>query len=451
MPASRRILAVLVLALLPAAAPALAQSPRDRELPRKEISEAAAAGFGKLQPLLDARRHAEALALVDQLLARAAPAGYDAYVLLQLRAQIFLAESRYAEAIAPLERAHALAEGNPNFLDAPAHLERLHLLAQLHYQVGADAKDSPARRAGYETALAWVERWFARAPAPTPELRLFASSVLYQLATLENPPRRDRLREALGHAEEALLLSVRPSPQVRLVLVACLLQLDEHARAAEQLELLVEQAPQESSGWSQLLSLYLGAAAAATEPAEARAQNLRALHTLDRARTLGHLASPQDNYTRVALLFNLGRYALAAEALEAGLADGSLENTRRNWELLASAYQQGDRPARAIDALSRAVARFPEDGPLELTLSHLLHAHGDAAQAYERGRSALAKPGHERLGQARLQLAFLAYELQRHEDAARWIAAAREAGDAPAESLEPLHRAIQDALSARRD
>ncbi len=447
MHASRRLLAVLLLALaLPAALPAQ----RERDLPRKEISDPTAAGFGRLQPLVDAKNYPAALALVEQLLSSAAPSSFDAYLLSQLQAQILLTQNRLAEAITPLERAHALAEGNSNFLDAPAHLERLNLLAQLHYQVAAEAKGVEAQRQGYLTALSWLDRWFARSSRPSPEVRLFAASLLYNLATLEAQADKERLRQALGHAEEALLLSAQASNQLRLLIVACQLQLGDHARAAEQLELLAERDPANATTWSQLQSLYLAAAADAKNPAEARAQNLRALHTLDRAQARGHLSSPRDHYTRVAILFNLGQFTRAAELLEKGLVAGTLENSKRNWELLASAYQQTEQTARAADAMARAVKQFPEDGGLEFSLAQFLYGTGQVAEAYARGQAALAKAGHERPGQAKLYLAFLAYELQRYEEAERWVAQAREAGDAPASSLDPLARAITDALASRR-
>ncbi len=445
---SRRLLPALFAVACALSAPGLcAQSARD--LPRKEISESIAAGFGRLQPLVDAKDHAGALALVERLLGSAAPASYDAYVLSQIQAQLLLAQNRLAEAIAPLERAHALAEGNANFLDVPAHLERINLLAQLHYQVGAEQKTPEAQRAGYEQARVWLGRWLERAPRATPELRLFASSLLYQMATLGSTPDAALLREALVHAEEALLLSPRPSNQLRLLLVACHLQLGEHARAAEQLELLAERDPANAATWSQLQSLYLSAAADAEDPAVAREQNLRALHVLDRAQARGHLSSPKDNYTRVAILFNLGQFTRAAALLEGGLADGSIDDSRRNWELLASAYQQTNQPALAADAMARAVARFPEDGSLEFSLAQFLHGTGRLDDAYARGRSALAKPGLEKPGQANLYLAFLAYELQRYDEAARWIAAARDAGGVPASSVDPLARAINEAIARR--
>jgi hypothetical protein len=419
-------------------------------LPKKDITEATSTGFGKLQPLVAAKDYPAALALAEQLLAAAPPASYDVYVLSQIQAQILLTQNRLAEAIAPLERAQTLSLGNANFFDSAAHLERLYLLAQLHYQDGAEQKEPALQRAAFERALAQVRDWLARSPRPTPEVRLFAASLLYSLGTLDAAkPDAARLREAIEQAREALLLAPRPGNQVQLLLVACHLQLLENARAAELLEVLAEREPKNANTWSQLQSLYLAAASDNADPAAARAANLRALLTLERAQAQGLLASPKDHYTKVAILFNLQQFTRAAELLETGLADGRIEPSKRNWELLASAYQQTAREEKALDALTRAVAAFPADAGLEFSLAQFLYGAGRPAEAYARGQSALAKPGLERPGQTKLYLAFLAYELQRFEEASKWVSAARDAGDVPASSLDPLERAITDALAAR--
>ncbi len=421
------------------------------EPPKKEISEAAAAGFAKLQPLVEAKNYPDALALVKQLLSASSGRSYDAYVLWQIQAQIFLTQNRLVAAIEPLERARALAEGNPNFFDASAHLDRLYLLAQLHYQAASEQKESTARRDGYEKSLACVRDWFARSPRPSAEVHLFAASLFCALGMIDAAkPEAPRLREAADHAREALVLSPRPSTQARLLLVACLLQLGENAAAAEHLEVLAAADPKNGSTWSQLQALYLMIAAETKDPAAARAANIRALIVLDRAQALGFLSSPKDHYTRIAILFNLGQFSRAAERLEAGFAAGTVESTKRNWELLASAYQQSAREERAIDAMSRAAAAFPQDGALEFSLAQFLYGAGRLDDAYARGRSAVAKPGLEKPGQARLYLAYLAYELQRHEEAAGWISAARAAGDVSDATVAPLDRAISEALAQRQ-
>ena len=418
-------------------------------LPKKEVSEKTSSGFAKLRPLIDAKDYDGGLALIDQILADAAPASFDVYVLSQIKAQILLSQNKLGAAIAPLETALRLGEGNTNFFEAAANLEQLNLLAQLHYQVAAEQKNAALQKSGYEQALELMTRWLSRSPRPTADAHLFAASLLYNLGTLESRPDATRLREAIGHAREAQLLSAAPSSQLQLILVACHLQLGENARAAEQLEALAAREPKSETTWSQLQSLYLGAAAETKDPEEAVRQNLRALVTLDRAQALGYLATPKDHYTRVAILFNLQQFSRAAALLEKGLVDGTLENSRRNWELLASAYQQTSRDDQSIATLERAVSAFPQDASLEFSLAQTLYGTGRVADAYARGQSALAKPGLEKPGQSKLYLAYLAYELQRYDEAAQWVEAARTAGGVPAATLDPLAKAVADALRDR--
>lgn len=439
---------LLLLAGLALLAPALRAQTPAAELPRKEITEATSESLGKLRPLIEAKNYAAALALVEGLLAKAGPASFDRYVLSQIQAQILLTQNKVEAAAEPLETALRLADQNANFYEAASYLEQLYLLAQVHYQKAAEAKTPSAQKAGYQKALGHITRWFERSPRINADSRLFAASLLYQLATLD-PAKADpgRLREAMAQAREGLLLAVNPPAQLTLLLVGCHLQLNEHAQAAELLETLVLRDPRGASGWSQLQALYLARAADAKDPAEARAQNLRALLALDRAQALGLLNSPKENYTRVAILFNLQQYTRAAALLEAGLADGAIEGSRRNWELLASAYQQTGENAKALEAMKRAVARFPDDAALEFGLAQLHYASGEAAPAYERARSALGK-GLEKPGPARVYLAYLAFELQRYDEAATWVADARRGGEA-SPNLDSLDRAIADALAAR--
>lgn len=448
---ARRLLVALawggLVAMLPASTRAQAPAPG---LPKKEISDAASAGFAKLQPLIEAKNYPGALALVDQLLAASAPSSYDAFLLSQLQAQILLNQNKLAEAIAPLERAHALAEGNAGFLEAPTHLERIYVLAQLHYQEAAAQKTPAARRAGHEKALGYIRRWLERSPKPSADVHQFAGSLLFHLATLDaEHPDRVLLGEAADHAREALLLAVKSGSQARQLLVACLRQAGENVEAAEHLEVLAAADPGNVSVWLQLQGIYQGGAAEAKDPAVVRAANIRALLVIERAQAAGLLVSPKDNYARVAILFNLGQFARAAELLETGLADGTLESSKRNWDLLASAYRQTAREDRAVDAVLRAIAKFPEDGALELSLARFLHDAGKTEEAYSRARSGVAKPGVDKPGEARLFLAFLAYELQRYDEAARWIAEARADGDATASSVDQLDRAINEAVSRR--
>jgi tetratricopeptide (TPR) repeat protein len=422
---------------------------QDRELPKKEISEKTGSSLAQLRTLTEAKDYVGSLVLIDRLLTESSPDSFDAYVLNQIKAQILLTQNRLEEAITPLETALRLGESNANFYDAAASLEQLNLLAQLYYQRAAAAKSPSVQRPGYEQAYALMSRWLERSPRPTVDARLFAASVLYQLATLDSAkPDADHLRATLSQAREGMLLAVKPPSQLLLLLVASHLSLGDNAAAIEHLELLAQREPKNSTTWSQLQSLYLAAAAEAKDPEEARRQNIRALVSLDRAQAQGQLNTLKENYTRVAILFNLQQFNPAAILLEKGLADGTIENNKRNWELLGSAYQQTSQGEQALSALTRAVAKFPDDAALEFSLAQMLYGEGQVAPAYARAQSALRK-GLEKPGQAQVYLAYLAYELQNYEEAQKWVEAARASGGVPASTLDPLAKAISDALRDR--
>jgi Tfp pilus assembly protein PilF len=438
---------IFALGFLVVAAHAAAKS---SDQPRKEVTESTAAGFTKLQPLVAAKDYDAALELIEGLREQAAPESFDTYLLAQIQAQIHLTENRLAAALEPLETALGLATTNANFYETSAHLEQLYLLAQIHYQVAADHSDAEAQRAGYQRSLERIERWLELSPVPGHDQRLFAASLLYTLGTRDpEHPDHALLERALAQAQEAALALPRPSPQVRLVKVACYLQLGRHAQAAEILEIVAAANPASPGSWSQLQSLYLSLAAQEKDPLRAEAYHLRALHALERAQAHGLLGSPKDHYTRVAILFNLGQHRRAADKLEHGLGDGSLENTLRNWELLASAYLQSAETDRALETYARAVTRFPESADLDFAFAQTLHAAGRTEQAYQRARSAIAKPGLARPGQSRLYLAYLAYELRLYEQAAVWVQQARESADVDPRALDPLSRAIAEALATR--
>ncbi|MCX6936499.1 MAG: hypothetical protein NTU80_01160 [Verrucomicrobia bacterium] len=419
------------------------------ELPPKELTEKTQGSMEKLRLAMEAKDYATCISVIDGILPTVKPTSFDTYLLAQIKVQVLLGQNKLVDAIAPLETVLTLSDGNTNFYEPKTHLEYLNLLAQLYYQRASGYKVVAEQKAGYEQALGTLKRWFERSPNPTPDARLFASSLLYQMATADGGKAdMARIREAIEQAREGILLSVKPSNQLILLLVACHLQIEETSKAAEYLEMLVESDPKSEQAWSQLHSIYLASSSDAKDPVESRRMSIRALNTLDRAQKLGVLASIKDNYTRVAIHFNLQQFTRAAVLLEKGLSDGSLENSKRNWELLSSAYQQTNKEDKALDAMSRAVAKFPNDGALEFSFAQLLYGSEKVAQAYTRAEAALAK-GLEKPGQAKVYLAYLAYELQRYDDAKKWVDAARAQGDVPAKTLDSLSTAIAEAVRAR--
>ena len=370
----------------------------------------------------------------------------------QLKAQILLATNHYPEATAALERVLAIENARPAtaapYLNATQRRDVLYYLAQLTVQDASGIKGNPAaQRAAFARALDYARAWHRSLTAPTADNDNFLASLLYTIAT-SNPASADLalLREARAVAESSLRRQVLPPESIRLVLVGTAQLLQDNLGAIDQLELLVEQAPKNASYWSHLAGLYLSEASA-LETRDAKASHgyyLRAIVTLERAQALGQLQAPAEHLSLIGLYLNRGQHTQAARLLRAALDTGRIENTRRNWELLASALQQSGHLAEAIASLRDASARLPAEPQLQFQASQLLYSLEKVSPAYDLSVAALRSPGHlETPGSARLFAAFLAYELKRFPEAKAHLDAATAFPDARPEEVERLRNALQ--------
>lgn len=446
---SRRPVSVVLCALLALAAPAI----RAQTTPAApQVSETLSAELGQLRTLTDAKDYSPALVLIDRLLGTVSADSYDRLLLAQIKAQILLTQGAYAAAIAPLEDALRVGD-RPGFLADTARADTLYLLAQLHQQQAGEIKNNlPAQRAALDRAAGYLRRWQSGIQKTTTDGQLFAASLLYQQATLD-PDHVDAalVAEAIRAAENGLVLQIKPPTSLYVLLLAAHQQRGENAQVAELLELLVAQNPANSGHWQQLVSTYLALAAAAPNERETARLQLRAILTLERAQARGLLATPADRFNLVALYLGLRQFAPAIALLEKGLALGTLDNTRRNWELLVTAHQQTNHPDAALAALTKAISSLPADGQLEFTLAQLHYTAGRLADARRHLELALKKGSLDKPGQTRLFLAYTAYELKDFSAAAQ---AAREAAahdDVKKDDLARLTQAIAAATKENPD
>jgi tetratricopeptide (TPR) repeat protein len=422
---------------------------RGQEAPKKEISDKVSAAFGKLREMTDAKNFSSAVALLDGLLATAPAESFDRALISQIKAQILLADGKLSAAVEPLESALALGERHA-FFDTPALQEQRYLLAQIYCQLAAEETEIARQADLYDHAFERLTRWSATATRTTADAHLLAASVLYNRATLTpGKPDADRLRQARVEAEKGLALQAKPNVQLYILILAALQQSGDASESADILELLVKYQPDSSTYWQQLAATYLGLAAEAKDEAAAFRHHLRAILTIERAQSKGLLNTPKDRLNLIAIYFNIHRFDRAAGLLEKGLADGSLENLRSNWELLASAYQQQRETTRAVDTYERAIRALPKDGQCEVGLAQLHYNLGRAEAAYRYLELAIGKGGIEKPGQAKLFTAYVACELQRYEDAARWLEGAGRHDDVKQDDLARLDRAVRDALRER--
>ena len=453
---SFRVLALLAGLTLPLAF-ATAATPPAAEPP--ELSSPTATGLESLRPQLDAKDYAGALATLDRLLATTTVDSFDEVVLNQLKAQVLLASNRYTEATAALERVLAIDSARPTgaapYLNPTQRRDVLYYLAQLTVQEAGGIKGDPAaQRTAFTRALGYARSWHRSLTAPTADNDNFLASLLYTVAT-SNPAAADPdlLREARSVAEGTLRRQVVPPESIRLVLVGAAQLLQDNPAAIDQLELLAEQNPKNASYWSQLAGLYLTEASAleTRDAKAARGYHLRAIVTLERAQALGLLHTPAEHLSLIGLYLNLGQPTQAARLLRAALDAGRIENTRRNWELLASALQQSGHLEAAIASLADASARLPAEPQLQFQAGQLLYSLEKVSAAYDLTVAATRNPGRlETPGSARLFAAYLAYELKRFPEARAHLDDATAFPDARPDEIDRLRTALKSTEPAPR-
>jgi tetratricopeptide (TPR) repeat protein len=433
---------------LPAIAPA-ASAAGNSPPPRPQLTDTTLAQLPKLSVLLEKSDYAGLLALVDEVLVEAAPDSFDRALLIQLRGQILLNSKRYSEAIVPLEESLRLAAGK-NWFDTDTTLQVLQTLSQLYYQEASDAKTNPDRRKNLRLALARINQWLALTRRPTAEVHFYAATLHYTDATLDQAnPDPVALQAAIASARTSLSLRSKYEEQPLVIIIAALQQLNRYEEAAEHIELLLTLRTDNALYWQQLFGIYANLAGTAKLPSQVRHWQTRSLVTQERARKHGHLATAQDHFNTVAILFALRQYEPAALTLETGLSNGTLPTTRQNWELLSSAWQQQRAPERAIAALKKAIEKLPKDGELRVSLARLYLGAEKPAEAFEQTRLALDVGSLTRPGEVWFLLAYLAYELQRFDDAAKYIKTASEQPGVKAGDLASLQNAINAALEVR--
>jgi tetratricopeptide (TPR) repeat protein len=435
--------AALVLAFGLPVMPVYAQ----RDQPRREISDRVAEQMAKLRELTDNKDFAGALKLIDDLLRTAQANSYDVAVLSQVKAQVLLSENRYAESIPPLEEARRLGE-QFGYFDEKQMQDLNYYLAQLHYQVATAEKEPERMRAGLDRSIVYM-RNFLRGQQNNPDALLFGAHLFYNRGTInQEKPEMQFLEEALKLTEQGMVSAIRPREPFYVLTLAVKQHQGRNQEVAELLELLVKQFPTNRQYWQQLAFTYLSMAEEAKDDPERSFElNVRTILTIERAQQLGIMDEPRDHFNLIGIYFNLQRFDQAIDLLEKGLQAGNIEDTQRNWELLASSYQQVRKELKAIDVLKEAAKRFPEAGQIEFTIAQTYYTLEKMPEAYQHAVQALEKGNLDRPSTVQLFAAYIGYELGQYQEALRLAEQAAE--DPNAENADRLLRVIREAMEER--
>ena len=421
-----------------------------QDAPKKELSDKVSEGLGKLRELTEgeAKDYKAALALINGLLLNAAPGTYDEVVLNQIKVQILLTDTKYAEAIAPMEIALRVGKAN-DFIAEKQYLEFTQILSQLYFQEATSTKDKAIRDSYLSKAYDTIQIYLRENPSPTADSIAYAATMIYTQATLDGEKTDVKLvNEARDLANKGLLLTIKPRENFYVLILAALQQDGKNKEAAEILELLVSQNPTSKQYWQQLQATYLTLANSSEATAEeALAWNIRTIATIERAQKLGILDTPRDHFNVVGILMNIRQFNEAIVMMEKGLASEKIESSLTNFEYLASSYQQVHKPQKAIEVLGRATKLSPDQGELDYRISNIYYAMDKMTEAFSHGKTALKKGNLKNLGATQLFVAYLAFELKKFEEALPLAEAAKEAGT---DNADRLYDAIKDAVESRK-
>jgi tetratricopeptide (TPR) repeat protein len=440
------LLAAAVIAGLPAAA--FASDNPDQN--PAELSEDVSDAFAKLKPIIDAKDWDGALALLTDIQAKEAADSYDRVVTLDTAAKIYFqgkddpkkAAECWAEVMGILDR-------HPNFMSHRDTLEHLQYLAQCYYMVGSDPKlkDAAAKRESLDRSMQYMKRWLDLTAKPRSNDILFYTTLLYYKA-VANPEKIDKvvLKEAQDEAELGLLSRTHPEEQFYQLLIVMYQQLGEFQKAADMLEFAVTKKPSREY-FEELVAIYNNLASSAGKDEKAqRSYYARAINAIERAQKLGFLKTPKDNYNLVSMYNQVGQYGKAIDLMYAGLKDGTIESTAKNWAILAYFYEQLDRDDDAIKVFKEAEAIYPEDGEFDWQIANIYYQMDNSNLVYEYCKKAIAKGHLEAKPYQVYQLyAYVSFSLGKYEDALNACETALKSPGAPQE-LNRLYQGIQEAI-----
>lgn len=382
---------------------------------RPQLSDRVSEELGKLRPHLDAQAWDQAIALINNAMPGTPAGSYDEAVLSQMKAQILLQKGDYKASIPALEKTVQLGEAH-NYFDKRALLEYTYYLAQLYYQEATTVKGIDAQRPLMQNAITYIKRYLENNPNANQDARLFAASVLFALGQIDPDNINQALiQEAYDESQKGLRMAITPNDRFYLLSLAALQILGRTQDSADLLELLVTKEPKNSTYWQQLAASYLNLAGETQDERQAYEYQVRAILTIQRAQQNGVMNTPRDNFSLVGIYFNIQQFDRAIGLLEKGLRDGGIENTQRNWELLASSYQQLKREFKAIEALKEGMNHFPNAGGLDLQVANIYYGINNLQEALNFTLSALRKGNLDSPSQAQSFGAYVALELKQFD------------------------------------
>jgi lipopolysaccharide biosynthesis regulator YciM len=288
---------------------------------------------------------------------------YEAAVVRELTADLYIARGDFANALSTLQPAvqQNILPGSEQ-REAQLTLGKL-LVANGQYQPGLDMLRNSLQ--GQEN--------------PPPD-------VLMALA--QGYAQSGQCRQAAPEAKRAIDSAADSPSEWYQLLISCLYQEHDYAGAAEQLEAVLSRYPDQTQYWAQLGNAYAQAGDAS-----------RALAVYALMYRQGLIRQSQD-YLNLASLYaqNSVPYQ-SALVLQEGLQSGAVAASEANFTLLANAWQDAGDLDRAVAALGEAEKQSKSGDPLVAQAQIYTERH-EWFSAIDSAKKAINKGGLKRPGRA---------------------------------------------------
>jgi tetratricopeptide (TPR) repeat protein len=336
--------------------------------------------------LLGEDKYDEALEILDRMKGRKQTNRHEKALVWQTYGYVYSSMDRYDKAAEAFEE--CLTQGA---LADQAELDTRYNLAQIYVLLEQ-----------HDKAIPMFLDWFERAENPSATAHYMLAMAYVQ---------GDQYEKALPYAKEAVARSKSPKETWLQLVVSLLLAQKNYEDSAPVLEQLVEHFPKKTY-WLQLSAVY------------------SQLGLDKKALAIMELAYKQGLLTEGSELKNLAQLYLsnqipdeAAEILDEGLTNGTIEHTKDNWEMLANSLLYARERRRSGEAMRHA-AELAENGDLYVRLAHTWLEEWEWQKAIAALDAAFQKGSLSSPGNAYLLLGIASANAEKTESAERAFAEA---------------------------
>ena len=247
-------------------------------------------------------------------------------------------------------------------------MSTIYQLSQLYFSVE-----------NFEKSLEYLNDWFVLELDPSPQAYNFLATVQYTQKDYESAA--ESMETAIALAIQKGYLPIKKNWWALLKYLHH--ELENYPRVIEILTIIVREYPDRNS-WVQLASTY-----------NQMGELDKALYAYECAHALGFFDRQLDYQQLNAFLMNADIYIRAAWVGQEGFDKGLMEDTYRNHNSLAQAYEAAWETEKAIAEYEKA-AELAEDGKIDQRLSRLYTNTEDFDRCVSHADAALEKGGVKR-------------------------------------------------------